>query len=265
MSLRRAPMALPQERYSREAMRAFADSRQFMALVCTACQPRNLTTAQLTAADLLLPAQDSFYGFPVFKRHYWRDMSVFAMSLFLGKPAILVEHHEFFRDGTNGVETFVRQLAELHPGLKWHSLMETVTRTHTRRRLCSDKWEVRFFTDTFQLEHEQKEMTNYRLIRRIPEATNVKHVHVDGREVPFSRQNGFLAFETRIEQTQTVLVQVDVAPVKPTNSYVPGLTYQASVAFRRGLCEFRDNIVCRSPVALRAARRMMKILGQTAG
>ena len=97
-------MVCPQEQYSLEAMRAFADSRQFIGVVCTACMPRNLAAPGICGADLLLPAQDSFFGFPVFKRHYWTDMSVFAMALFLGKPAILVEHHEFFRDGPGGTQ-----------------------------------------------------------------------------------------------------------------------------------------------------------------
>ena len=53
-------MVCPQELYSLEAMRAFADSRQFVGLVCTACMPRNLVAPQLCGADLLRPAQDSF-------------------------------------------------------------------------------------------------------------------------------------------------------------------------------------------------------------
>src|SRR5206468_5752393 len=83
-------MVCPQEQYSLEAMRAFSDSRQFIGLVCTACMPRDMTAPELTGADLLWPAQDLFFGFPVFKRHYSGDMSVFAVALFLGKPAILV-------------------------------------------------------------------------------------------------------------------------------------------------------------------------------
>src|SRR5439155_24799704 len=98
-------------------------------------------------ADLLLPAQDSFYGFPVFKRHYWNGMAVFGMALFLGKPAILVEHHEFFRNGSAGAEEFAQRLAELRPDLKWKSLSETVTRTHARRRVSKNKLEVRFSPD----------------------------------------------------------------------------------------------------------------------
>jgi len=253
-------MVCPQEQYSLEAMRAFSDSRQFLALVCTACMPRNLSAPGVFGADLLLPVQDSFFGFPVFKRHYWGGMGVFAMALFLGKPAILVEHHEFFRNGPSAAETFVSSLAQLRPDLKWKSLVETVTRTHARRRVSEGTWEVRFFTDTFNLEHGLEESVEYRLLRRIPETTAVERVLVEGKEVPFARENGFLTFETHAHRPQTLSVQVPVAPIKPTKAYSFGVKYQASVALRRGLSEFRDNIVARNRFALKAGGLLMRSL-----
>jgi hypothetical protein len=254
-ALRSEPlMVCPQEEYSLQAMRAFADSRQFIGLMSTACMPRNLTLPQLSGADLLSPAQDSFFGFPVFKRHYWNSMSVFAMSLFLGKPAILVEHHEFFRKGTAGAEEFVRRLGELRPDLKWRSLAQTVTRTHARRRVSESRWEIRFFTDTFQLEHEREQPVKYTLFRRIPETTCVERVRVEGKEVPFSREDGFLRFETQADCPRTLSIQLVVAPKKPTKTYAFGGKYQASVALRRLLSEFRDNVVARRGFAWGSAK-----------
>jgi hypothetical protein len=257
-------MVCPQERYSLQGIRAFADSRQFLGLVCTACMPRNLDSPKISGSDLLLPAQDAFFGFPVFKRHYSGEMSVFAMALFLGKPAILVEHHEFFRNGPSAAERFVSNLAQVRPDLKWNSLVETIMRTHARRRVSKDKWEVRFFTDAFQLEHTIPEPTEYRLLRRIPEATVVERVMVGGNELPFSRQNGFLAFTVTAHQPQALSVRVEVAPIKPRKAYSLGVRYQTLVALRRGLSELRDNIVARNRFALKTGRFLIKSLKQTA-
>jgi hypothetical protein len=258
-------MVCPQEQYSLEAMRAFADSRQFIGLVCTACMPRNLTSPQLRGADLLLPAQDSFFGFPVFKRHYWRGMSVFAMALFLGKPAILVEHHEFFRKGPAGVDAFVSALSKLQPNMKWTSLVETVTRTHLRRRVSEGKYELRFFTDKFKLEHESAAPAEYRFIRRIPADTLVSRVTVNGGETPFIREDGLLSFEVRSDQPQTIHVELEIPPVRPAYVRSSGIKYQASVALRRGLSELRDNVIARNDFALRASKRLAKTLKQTGG
>jgi hypothetical protein len=258
-------MVCPQEQYSIEAMRAFADSRQFVGLVCTACMPRNLTTPQMCGADLLLPAQDSFFGFPVFKRHYWKDISVFAMALFLGKPAILVEHHEFFRDGPGGAERFVAELAKVRPGMKWASLGDTARRTHWRRRISADRHEVRFFTDNFELEHESETPASYRLVRRIPETTVIRRVTVNSEETPFAHEGGWLSFDVRSRVRQTLLVRVEVAPIRPKREYPRGVKYQTSVVLRRGLSEFRDNVIARNDLVLRAARSLAKKMKLTSG
>jgi hypothetical protein len=256
-------MVCPQEQYSLEAMRAFADSRKFIGLVCTACMPRNLTTPQICGADLLLPAQDSFFGFPVFKRHYWTDISVFAMALFLGKPAILVEHHEFFRGGPGGAEKFASELSKVHPGIQWTSLIETARRTHLRRRVSENRHEVRFFTDDFKLEHTGEKPAEYQLIRRIPETTSVRRMTVNGVEAPFDQTGGWLACEIQAGAPQTLRVQVQVAPIQPKKPHSRSLKYQASVVFRRGLSEFRDNVMARNDFVLRTAKSLAKSLKQT--
>ena len=179
-------MVCPQEQYSLQAMRAFSDSRQFLGLVNTACMPRNLKTGELTGADLLLARARLILWVPGLQATLLgRDGDFRACRLFLGKPAILVEHHEFFRNGSAGAEEFARGLAELRPGLKWRSLADTITRTHARRNVSDGRREIRFFTDTFFLEHELEHPMEYRLLRRIPETTVVERVLVNGEEVPF--------------------------------------------------------------------------------
>lgn len=258
-------MVCPQEQYSLEAMRAFADSRRFIGLLCTACMPRDLASPQISGADLLLPAQDSFFGFPVFKRHYWRgDMSIFAMSLFLGKNAILVEHHEFFRTGPGGAEKFAARLRDLRPGIKWTSLADTMNQTHLRRRVSEVRWGVRFFTDTFVLKHESERPVEYQLTRRVPDTTVIRQVTVEGTGTPFSRKGGFLTFRIRLDRPQTVRVRVEITPVEPSRPVSLGIKYQVSVAFRRGLSEMRDNVMARNGLALRAGKLLAKTFKQTA-
>jgi hypothetical protein len=259
-----ALMVCPQEKYSMEAMGAFSDSRQFLGLICTACMPRNLASPQLSGADLLLPAQDSFFGFSVFKRHYSGNMGVFAMALFLGKPAILVEHHEFFRNGPAGLEDYVKRLKELRPDIQWRSLAETIIRTHARRRVSAGTWEVRFFTDTFKLKHHLESPVNYRLFRRLPDTTVIDRVLVDGKEVPFRRAHGFLSFETKANRRHTLYIQVGVTPIKPSKIYPSGVRYQTSVALRRALSEVRDNLVVRNRFAVSAGRLIVRTVKNSA-
>lgn len=256
-------MVCPQELYSLEAMRAFADSRQFAGLVGTACMPRNLTAPQLCGADLLLPAQDSFFGVPVFKRHYWSGIAVFAMAVFLGKPAILVEHHEFFCGGPGGVERFVSELAGIRPDVRWVPLVETARRTHLRRRLTGHRHEVRFFTDDFEMEPGSDGDLEFVFTRRIPATTSICRVTVNEMETKFTHRDGFLSFAAAAGAAQSLRVRVEVEPVQPRNYFSRGIKYQAALALRRGLSEFRDNVIARNDFALRAARRVARALRQT--
>jgi hypothetical protein len=124
---------------------------------------------------------------------------------------------------------------------------------------------VRFFTDDFKLEHERETSREYRLVRRIPATTLVRRVTVGGVETPFVRVDDLLMFEFRADARQIFQVQVEVVPIKPTKVYSPGIKYLASVAFRRGLSEFRDNVISRNDFILRAARLMAKKMRQTSG
>src|SRR5690606_11574853 len=122
----------PQEQCSSEAWRSFAETADLLAMVNTGCMPRN-ERPPLFGADLLAPAQDAYYGFPIFKRHYSNNSAAFAMALFLGKPAILVEHHDFFREGSARVQEFARNIQRMAPDVKWEPLSRSATTTHWRR------------------------------------------------------------------------------------------------------------------------------------
>lgn len=253
-----ALMVCPQEQYSLQAMQAFADSGQFLALVNTSCVPRNLTSPQVCAADLLLPAQDSFFGFPVFKRHYWKDMSPFAMGLFLGKPAILVEHHEFFRDGCSGIEAFASQLAEMSPDAEWKPLSDIATSTHLRRRVSEKECGLRFFTNKFEFTHADHKPISYRLFKRLHATTAIERVLVNGEQTSFSRKEDTLALEVYADRPQSFDVQIETRLVKPARAYSRGFKYQSAVALRRVLSEFRDNTLSRNSFALKAGKYLIR-------
>ena len=123
---------------------------------------------------------------------------------------------------------------------------------------------MRFFTDTFKLEHRLESLVNYRLLRRLPDTTVVDRVLVDGKEVPFSRAHGFLSFEIEAHGRHTFAIQVDVTPIKPSKTYPSGVKYQTSVALRRALSEVRDNLVVRNRFALSAGRLIVRTVKNSA-
>jgi hypothetical protein len=259
-----APLAVcPQEQCSEEGWKAFADTPAFLGMVNTGCVARNVRNERVTMGDLLLPAQDALFGFPVFKRHYPGDFSVFALALFLGKPAILVEHHDYFRAGLGAIEEFVARLREQCPTVRWLSLLETATMTHMRRDVSQDCRAVRFFTNTFEL-HPRVERPMRWLLQKRVQAQPIASVTVDDMPQPFRVKDGFVQFELHTSSASRRIIKVQ--PVLEQNARrSTSPAYHARVAARRALSEFRDTVLARNARALYIAKAITRRLGVSAG
>jgi hypothetical protein len=240
-----------------DAMQALADSGRYLGLVNTGCSPRDADSKYLRGADLLLPVQDAFFGFPLFKRYYWSGISVFAMAAFLGKPAILVEHHDFFQDDFRTLKEFVRQLAAICPRVGWLGLTELASRTHARRRVTADTFDVRFFTDRFIMENPDPEPRLVRFRRRIPKSAIIESVTLNGTVVSCARDEEFVAFEAMLAGDASCSVHVQRRMLSSQAPRASGRVYGARVAARRFLSEFRDNWLARSKSVLRLANRLI--------
>jgi hypothetical protein len=253
-------MVCPQENYSLEAMRAFSDSRLFLAFANTACIPRDsVLEKKVCGADLMMPAQDCFFGLPVFKRWNNQDEALLALGMFFGKPAILAEHHDFFRDGYKGIEHVVSVIQKIWPNVTWGSIMNIATTTHLRRRISEQEHEVRYFTDSFRWDHTDQRPVSYRFFRRAPDGIAVEDIEVNGKAVPFSRDGELLVFEVQAEKPEAFSVLSRITCTTAPDTGPSGMRYNVSVAWRRVLSEFRDNSLSRYPTGLRAARYLVEM------
>lgn len=253
----------PQEQCSSEGWRAFADTPELLAMVNTGCMPRNLPEPEICAADLLAPAQDKSFGFPIFKRHYGGDMAPFAMALFLGKPAILVEHHDYFRNGNAPIEAFVSSLRKMAPETKWRPLSTIARESHLRRTSADGTEEIRFFTRHFDFTPSRSDKVSYRLRKQVQDPERIKSVSVNGMPSEYSVDGNFITLELAASGNDRLSVSVEDLPVESERTYSFGFRYHAGVALRRGMSEFRDNVLARSPRALSAGRGVLRRFGLT--
>ena len=260
-----AIMVCPQERYSVKALRAIGDSKRFAVVVNARCIPDDpAATGQVSAADLLLPAQDSWFGMPILKRHYAADgMAQFALALFLGRPAILVEHHDAFHSGTDSIENFAAEVRKISPHVRWAPLGETIKRLCWQRRVSEGLWSVRFFADSFELVHDADETVRYDLSKRVSGDAVVDSVTVNGVPVSFSLNGRMLQFVVDASSRSVFRIAVAVRSCMDPTPRSVTLAYRAKVAVRRVLSEVRDSVLSRSVVATRIARTVMRALQQT--
>jgi len=87
-------MVFPQGKFSSVSL-GILKSHNYLAAVNSTSMPYDLPDSHgLTLADLLAPAVSRYGDFPLFMRRYPGNLADFAFDLFLGKPALLVEHHD---------------------------------------------------------------------------------------------------------------------------------------------------------------------------
>jgi hypothetical protein len=253
-------MVFPQGQFSRDAIPALR-SANYLAVVNTTCFPTDCAPDELKVADFLQPAVTRFDGFPVFQRRYPRDLFGFAFDLFLGKPALIVEHHEYFRDNCKAIEQFVAELQQIEPCLSWPSLTTLLMRSSLRRRLDNSCAEVRFFTRRFQFVPQEGE--HHRCVLSKPEfdSSPIKNVLVDGKSVSFGLENELLKFEVEAEGRPKTIEIIDQTPSPTIRSF--GVAHNIRVLIRRGLSEFRDNTLSHHSGALRIAKKVVETIKAT--
>ncbi len=255
-------MVFPQGRFSKASLPALR-SANFLAAVNSTCFPTDSAPGDIKVADLLWPAVNLFDGFPVFPRRYPKDAFGSAIDLFLGKPALLVEHHEYFRDHCRAIEDFIARLQQIEPRLLWPNLTTLLTQSHVRRSF-DHTTDIRFFTRRFQLVPREGDASHYRLSKLEPDPKAVARVIVEGKSIPFGFENGFISLEIETEPRETKQVEICYVaePSRAIRSF--GAAYQSRVLVRRTLSEFRDNTLSHHKGLLKVAKKLAKAMKATA-
>jgi hypothetical protein len=256
-------MVFPQGRFSEEAVAALR-ANGYLAAVDSSCHPAAGGATRLTVGDFLRPAIQ-FGGFPVFKRHYPRRIIDFAFDLFLGKPAFVVEHHEYFTDGERGLEHLVVQLRNLEPGLTWPTLTSQVTKSCFVRSSADGEMDVEFYTREFQLRNASGRPVRYSLSKSEPDPAMIQHVLVNDVSVPFTATDGRVRVEVSANPGRTIAIKIEDRRHAAPTAFRASPRYQMSVGLRRLLSELRDEGTARHPTVMKAATRLAKTLGVRTG
>jgi hypothetical protein len=242
-------MVFPQGRFSVEAVTALRATGYLATAngdVCPANSP-----VSLILQNWLEVAVTRFSDFPLFGRRYPGEIAEFAFDLFLGKPALAVEHHRYFENGYGELESFVDRLKALDHRLEWSSLGTICSRACLTKSGDAGQVHVRFYTHSFTLTNRGRQPTRYVLFRNQPDATRPLSVTVDGREHECERAGDDVMVALSLEPgaTATIVVSSDRtssvgAPWKASSAH------HINVRARRILGEFRDNYVDTTRVLL---------------
>ncbi len=234
-------MVFPQGLFSSAAIKAL-DTCGYLAAVNTNVCPVDILPP-LTLREWLDVAVTRVSDFPVFGRRYPRRMAEFAFDLFLGKPALAVEHHGYFQNGLGAFRRFVTELNSLEPGLEWTSLADACSTASRKRIAPNGDVHVRFYTNRFTLSNREEQAQTYVLFRRWLDRPPPGLV-VDGERRAWERAAGDLTFTVSLPPGQAASIRLGSERREAVGLPLErrGLR-QARVLVRRVLCEVRDNHV----------------------
>lgn len=251
-------MVFPQGGFCKGALEALA-AEGFLAALNTSVFAANHEPGDVVVGDLLDPAISRYGRCPLFSRKYPVSVFPLAFDLFVGKPALLVEHHGFFRNGCRPMTDFVRRLKVQSPDLTWSSPAEIFTETALHQKISDHETWVRFYADRFLLQNVLDRRTTYRL-QRTGQFSGVSHILCDGEALEAQVSGSELASAVTLNPGEVVRIEVPGARV-PGSAAVPrSLAYRAKVAARRYLSEFRDNYVARNEWLLSASAKVKRRL-----
>jgi hypothetical protein len=253
-------MVFPQGNFSRDAMVALK-AHNFSAAVNSGPHPRGENSG-LSLSDFMEPAILRYGGFPLFLRKYPWEVALqdIAFNLFFGKPVLIVEHHEIFKD-PESLTRLVSRINALAPEIRWSNVQTAVEKSYLRRWTKDGTLEIRAYANAGKIEN-----TSRNILRCSVEWTGCGEIPVEKALL-----DGMPWHDARTDD-KGIRLSFDVPPggsrefsVVYQNNF--GLSdanrrvsWKAKAFFRRRLSELRDNHLSKSPGLLSVAKALQRSL-----
>jgi hypothetical protein len=243
-------MVFPQGIFSAAAMSVLKHTDLIAAVnndvVCADPHP-----CAITISDVWDIAVMRYSNFPLFTRRYpWEGVENFAFDALLGKPVIIIIHHDYCSDHCKRLVDFVDRLNALKCRLTWCSLGEVVRRSCRQRELSPGMMEVEMYATQLQLENQSRLRKRYLIRRRESEPSSVKEIRAGSRNVPWSPTDGRVAVEIELNPGENTTISMGFRDLAGNGRHADTLSYRTKTMLRRYLCEVRDNYIVKSKLRL---------------
>lgn len=250
-------MVFPQGMFSTAALRSLK-TNSYLAAVNSSIHPRDEYEIRIT--DYLEIALSRCGGFPVFQRRYPREIDEVMIDLFLGKPAILVEHHEYFKnEDDDQISGFVDQIRAGCPQVQWTTLGEIVLRSHLFKKIDEDTRACRLYAPQALIENLPDRERMFMISKREADPALVYGVFVNDQHVDYDFAGNYLSFSQLLGPGETVKVMILYDSSGPLGVSPQALTHRIRVLGRRMLSEIRDEVISRHDGLYWAARAVRSI------
>ena len=228
-----------------------------LAAVNTETVPVDSHNSRTRIRDVWDVAITSYGGFPIFTRRYASDgLENFAFDLLLGKPCLIVAHHDFFQDGGAELIALIEKLQSLNSSVRWRPLGEVARRACRRRAngVCAE--EVEMYGAELLLDNPSDQTIEVRIRKRESQANLISEILCDEKPVIWAADFDYLMFGERILPHSERRFQVIYREQADATVIRRSLRYEMCVAARRMLSEFRDDYLSKSRFLSATATRL---------
>jgi hypothetical protein len=253
-------MVFPQSAFSPETGRALK-LNGFVAAASTDVAPAGGAATETTIGDLWSVAIMKYGTFPIFTRRYMtQGIENFAFDGLVGKPCLMVAHHEAFRNGGLDLAEFISKLNALNWTLRWRSLGDAVRHSLRRRQHINGSQLIQMYAGQAAIENRSADPCKVVVLKEESDGDYVNAVTVDQEPSDFAFDNGCLRFGLTIPPKQTADVRLNYVDNLTMERGNDPLTYRIKVGARRFLCEVRDNYLSRNDWVYERASRLKQFL-----
>ena len=242
-------MVFPQGAFSPDALIELKHGG-FDAVVNTEVISKPPLIRKLRISDVWDVAVMSYGSFPIYtRRSPVHGIENFAFDLLVGKPCVIVIHHDFCRDGYSRLIEFINQLNQLRIPLVWRSIGEVVSRSYRSKPVTCDSIEIKMYGSQLLVENHSDSARAYVVRRREEHPDTVDSLCAGADQLSWIVNGHYIEFGLRLQSRESTLVTLRFKTGEVVACDGQSIVSSANTMLRRYLSEARDNYV--TPVRAR--------------
>lgn len=247
-------MVFPQGRFSTKAMKILK-SNNYLAAVNYEIMPTDFSDP-LPLSCLLEPAITSVESFPLFPRRSPENVVNFVFDLFCGKPALIVAHHDFFREGYDKVGRLMQKISALNENIQWKKLGDIIERSYLQRYEGNNTIRVRIYSSRAIIENTSDTVMEYLVTKDEAGDVPIERVTVNGREISYEANGQLINVSIEVEPKQKARLQITYRDNYCLERNGIGQAGGIKIFIRRHLSEIRDNYISKSKPVFSVLNRL---------
>jgi len=185
-----------------------------------------------------------YSNFPIFTRRYpWEGIENFAFDALLGKPAIIVIHHDYCSDHCARLVNFIEGLNALQCAPTWRGLGDVVRRSCRQREVSPGEVEVEMYGTELRIENRSEQPKHFLISRRECEPSVIQQICTGSQEIAWKPVNGRIDFEIELNPGENRVIKIRFHELAREGRNGDNASYRLKTMLRRYLCEVRDNYI----------------------